>query len=502
MDQPSALHPQAIETVDVLIIGAGISGIAAARTLKHDRPTTSFTVLEAHESFGGTWHIHKYPGVRSDSDLFTFGYSFKPWRGAPVAPGSAILDYMGEVIRDDGLGPHIRYGHKVVRADWSGVANCWTVDVARSDGSEARFSARFLWMCQGYYRHDKGHVPEWPGMADFDGDLIHPQSWPEDLDYRGRRVIVVGSGATAATLVPAIAAQCASVTMLQRSPTYFSAARNRNDLYETLKALDIDPAWTHEIVRRQVLAEQRAFTQRCLDEPDRVKSDLFGVAARYISAEEIEKNFTPRYDPWQQRLAFIPDGDLFKCIAAGDARVVTDEIERFEAAGIRTKSGELIEADIVVAATGFDLNVMGDIAFFIDGRPLDFADTVTYRGMMFTGVPNLLWVFGYFRAAWTLRAEMVAEFLCRLLDKMDASGASRVDVRLRAEDEGMTLQPWFDTDKFHAGYVLRGQHLLPRRGAKAEWSHTQDYWTESEEFPRIDLDGPEFVYSSLPRPPV
>src|SRR5262252_1164423 len=462
--QPGGAVAATTEAFDVLIVGAGISGVGGAYHLTQQCPGTSFVVLEAQASFGGTWITHRFPGIRSDSDLFTFGYRFKPWTGPPIATAAEILNYMGEVIADNDLGRHIRFGHRVDRASWSSLDNRWTIEATRTEtGAARRFTAGFLWMCQGYYRHAEGYTPEWEGMADFRGPIVHPQTWPEDLDYRGKRVVVIGSGATAATIIPAMAADCAHVTMLQRSPTYFRIGRNAIEIADELRRLQVDPAWIHEIVRRKILYEQAYFTKR--------------------------------YRPWQQRLAFVPDGDMFKGIADGKASVVTDEIERFTETGILLKSGTLLEADIVVTATGFHLSVLGDIDFTIDGKPLVFSDTVTYRGMMFTGVPNMAWVFGYFRASWTLRSDLVADFVCRLLNHMKARGAKRVVTALRPQDRDMRILPWIDPDNFNPGYMMRGMHLLPKRGDKPEWAHTQDYWAEKDAIPAIDLDDSAFVYA-------
>ncbi len=495
------LLAQASEHFDVLIVGAGISGVGGAYHLTQQCPDQSFVVLESQESFGGTWLTHKYPGIRSDSDLYTFGYRFKPWVGAPIATAAEIRKYMGEVIEDNDLGRHIRYGYRIERANWSSAARLWTIEAVRGDtGEAARFTAGFLYMCQGYYRHSEGYTPEWPGIADFHGRVVHPQTWPADLDYRGKRVVVIGSGATAATVVPNIADDCAHVTMLQRTPTFFRVGRNAIELADELRTLQIDETWIHEIVRKKILYEQSVFTSRSFSEPDKVKQELLAGARHYLGPDyDIATHFTPAYRPWRQRIAFIPDGDLFQGIHDGKASVVTDEIERFVPQGIRLKSGKLLEADIIVTATGFHLNVLGDIAFAIDGKPLDFADTVTYRGMMFTGVPNLAWVFGYFRASWTLRSDLVGDFVCRLLHHMQAKGARQVNVALRPQDADMPLLPWIDPENFNPGYLMRGMHLLPKRGDNPEWAHTQDYWAEKDAFPAIDLDDPAFIYDA-PQP--
>ena len=495
-DRAGAAGAATTEHFDVVIVGAGISGIGGAYHLTQQSPDTRFVILEAQESFGGTWITHKYPGIRSDSDLYTFGYRFKPWTSAPIASAAEILTYMQEVIADNDLARHIRYHHKIRSATWSSADNQWTLEATRGDtGETVRISANFLWMCQGYYRHDEGYTPEWPDMAAFKGRIVHPQVWPKDLDCTGKKMIVIGSGATAATLVPAVAEQVAHVTMLQRTPTYFIPARNANVLADTLRELQIDETWIHEIVRRKILFDQATFTRRSFEEPDVVKKELLAGVRAFLGPDyDIDRHFTPSYRPWRQRIAYVPDGDLFRSVRSGKASVVTDEIERFTEKGILLKSGQELEADIIVAATGFHLNVLGDIDFAINGKKLVFSDSVTYRGMMFTGVPNMAWVFGYFRASWTLRSDLVSDFVCRLLAHMKTKGARRVEVALRPEDSDMKLLPWIDTENFNPGYILRGMHLLPKRGEKPEWQHTQDYWGEKDIFPAIDLDDRAFVY--------
>lgn len=484
------------EHVDVLIVGAGISGVGAAYHLTHQCPGRTFVALETQDSFGGTWLTHRYPGIRSDSDLYTFGYRFKPWVGPPIATAEEIRAYMGEVIAENDLARHIRYRHKILRARWSSHDNLWTIEATQLDsGKTVAFTANFLWMCQGYYRHDEGYTPEWEGMAEFRGRIVHPQTWPKDLSLAGKRVVVIGSGATAATLVPNIADDCAHVTMLQRSPTFFRTGRNAIELADELRKLEVDEAWIHEIVRRRILYDQWVFTHRCVAEPEKVTQELLSAVRAYLGDDfDIATHFTPAYRPWRQRIAFIPDGDLFQGIRDGKASVVTDEIARFTRDGIALKSGKVLEADVIVTATGFHLNVLGDIQFTIDGKPLVFSDTVTYRGLMFTGVPNMAWVFGYFRASWTLRADMVADFVCRLLNHMQAKGVSKVTPTLRAEDKDMPLLPWIDPENFNPGYLMRGMHLLPKRGNKPEWEHSQDYWTEKNQVPCADLEDGALVY--------
>jgi cation diffusion facilitator CzcD-associated flavoprotein CzcO len=504
----SVAEPNLLSTehFDVLIVGAGISGVGGAYHLTQQCPGTTFVVLEGLESFGGTWQMHTYPGIRSDSDLYTFGYRFKPWTGAPIATGAEILKYMGEVIDDNDLARHIRYRHHIATATWSSDDRRWTIEGSRpSAGSDTgrktgavesfRVTANFLWMCQGYYRHSQGYTPDWPGMERYTGTIVHPQTWPADLQYADKDVIVIGSGATAATLVPAIAGDCKHVTVLQRSPTYFFTGRNQNELADTLRELEIDETWIHEIVRRKILHDQQMITRLSFEQPEFVAAELIkGVTALLPPDYDVATHFTPRYRPWRQRLAFVPDGDLFHGISSGKASMVTDEITTFTEHGILLESGAELTADIIVTATGFNLSVLGDIEFTIDGEPLDFSSTVNYRGMMFTGVPNMVWVFGYFRASWTLRADLIADFVCRLLNHMNEKNATKVTVALRPEDADMPIMPWIDPENFNPGYLMRGMHLLPQRGDKPEWQHTQDYWVEKDALPVADLDDGCIVY--------
>jgi cation diffusion facilitator CzcD-associated flavoprotein CzcO len=485
-----------LETFDVLIVGAGISGVGGAYHLLTQRPGTRFLVLETQGDFGGTWRTHRYPGIRSDSDLYTFGYRFKPWTGAPIATAEKILQYMQEVIDENRIDRHIRYHHTVKTARWSTQTRLWTLDVERTDtGQTLQVATRFLWMCQGYYRHQKGYMPQWPGMSDFAGQIVHPQEWPQDLDLTGKRVVVVGSGATAATVVPAVADQVAHVTMLQRSPTYFITGRNANQLADTLRELDIKEEWIHEIVRRKILHDGAVFHRRCATEPEVVRKELLGGVRHFLGQDfDVEKHFSPRYAPWKQRIAFIPDGDLFQAVKKGKASVVTDEIETFTRDGLLLKSGDTLAADVIVAATGFNLNVLGDVDFRVDDQPLDFASTVTWNGTMFTGVPNMVWVFGYFRASWTLRADLIGDFVCRLLGHMQDKGASLVVPQLREQDMDMQFKPWVDPENFNPGYIMRGLHLLPRQGNRDPWRHGQDYPTEKETMPRVDLDDGSLIY--------
>lgn len=485
-----------VEHFDVVVVGAGIAGIGSAYHLATQTPGKSFTVLEEQPSFGGTWFTHRYPGARSDSDLHTFGYRFKPWSGPPIATGDEILRYMNEVIEENDLDRFITYNTRVVAADWSEAEAQWTLTTERNETGERRtIIANFLWMCQGYYRHSAGYMPEWPGMQDFQGKIVHPQHWPQDINLDGKRVVVIGSGATAATLIPALAGRASRVTMLQRSPGYFTAGRNRNELAETLRELDVNPEWIHEIVRRSILHEGAKRTKGILANPQQAREELLRSLGDHLDPETIGRHFTPSYDPWHQRICFVPNGDFFEAIRSRKADVVTDEIERFTVDGLILKSGDTLAADVIVTATGFSLAVLGDIAFSIDGQQVDLSATVTYRGMMFTGVPNLVWVFGYFRASWTLRADLIGDFMARLLRHMDERGASSVRVALRPEDSDMVLGPWVDPSNFNPGYLMRDMHRMPRSGAKPEWRHTQEYWQDQKDFPSIALDDAVFSYA-------
>ena len=488
---------QGTEHVDVLIVGAGISGIGAAHHLRERFPDRSFVVLDALEARGGTWWTHRYPGARSDSDLFTFGYRFKPWRGPSIATSEEILSYLDEVIADDDLGGVIRHRHRVTAASWSTEDRRWTVEVTREDtGEHLRFSTDFLWMCQGYYDHSGPHRPQWEGMDRFRGVVVHPQQWPDDLDHAGKRVVVIGSGATAATLVPAMAQTAGHVTMLQRSPTFFFARPKTHELAETLRALDVPDEWTHEILRRAHIAESDEITRMSFEAPDELRAFLLeSMRPQLPEGFDIDRHFNPSYRPWQQRLAVVPDGDLFTALREGTASVVTDTIETFTETGIRLTSGEELEADVVVTATGFDLSLFGGVAFTVDGEPVDFPERVTWRGIMISGVPNMAYVFGYFRNSWTLRADLVSEFVCRLLAHMQQQGASVVVPTLRPEDADMPVRPWADPENFNPGYVLRSMHLMFKQGDREPWTHLLEYAQERTTLPAADLDDKSLQYS-------
>ena len=485
-----------VEHFDVLVVGAGISGVGAACHLTKECPDKSFVILEAHETFGGTWWTHRYPGVRSDSDLFTFGYRFKPWRGAPLATGEEILRYMGEVMEEYDLAPHVRYRHRITEATWSTDQRLWTVTATRTDtGDELRFTASFLWMCQGYYRHAKGYTPDWEGMERFGGEVVHPQTWPDDLDLNGKRVVVIGSGATAATLIPSIAGACEHVTMLQRSPTFFFVRPNTNELADTLRELDIPDEWTHEILRRKIVKEGEAITRMSFEAPEELRAFILDAIRPHLpDGFDIERHFSPTYRPWQQRIAVVLEGDLFTAIRDGKASIVTDHITGFTETGIELASGETLDADVVITATGFELSVLGDIDFEVDGQPVDLSQSVTYRGVMFTGVPNLAYVFGYFRASWTLRADLISELVCRLLNTMDARGSTMVVPALRDDEADMALRPWVDPENFNPGYLTRSVHLMPKQGDREPWELLHDYVVEKKMFADEDFDDGALVF--------
>ena len=486
MSDDSAQH------VSVLVVGAGISGIGVAYYLSRRLPGKSFAVLEAQKTFGGTWTVNRYPGVRSDSDMYTFGYSFKPWLKEELATSEQIISYLSEVIEDNGLDQYIRYQHRVTAASWSSDEQRWTVDVERLDtGEQLRYTADFVWMCQGYYRQDQGYTPEWPGLERFGGRVVHPLTWPEDLDYAGKRVLVIGSGATAATLVPALAENGAGhVTMLQRSPSYYFITPKANEVAELLQSVDTPAEWTHEIVRRLIFKRSREMTEKRQQAPEAIRDwSIDQVRQALPEGYDVEKHFTPSYPLWQQRACRVPEGDLFAAISKGQVTMVTDTIDEFTETGVRVSSGEVLEADIIVTATGFHFSVMGDIPFSVDGEPVDWSRSVTYHGIMFTGVPNLAYIFGYFRASWTLRVDLVADLMCRLFEHMDERGAAVVTPVLRDGEEDMALRPWTDPADFNPGYLMRSIAKVPRQGDRLPWRGTDlGFLDERDILPAVDFE--------------
>ena len=484
--------------VNMLVVGAGISGIGAAYHFGNRHPDRSLVVLEARSTLGGTWSVHRYPGVRSDSDMYTFGYSFKPWRKDELATAEEIRSYLNEVVEENHLDQHIRYHHRMDSADWCSDTRLWTVQVTRTDtGEQVRYTADFVWMCQGYYRYDEGYTPQWPGMDRFRGEIVHPLKWPEDLDYAGKRVVVIGSGATAATIVPALDKGGAEhVTMLQRTPSYYTIMSPSNDIGDALRSVDTPDEWTHEIVRRLVLKHDRERDDGIAVDPEKWEAWFIDqVRAALPENYDVRKHFTPGYRLWSQRVCYVPNADLFKTISSGKASVVTDTIDTFTESGIKLASGEELEADIIVTATGFHLSVMGEIPFSVDGEPVDWSKTVTYHGIMFTGVPNLAYIFGYWRSSWTLRVDLICDLVCRLLDRMDELGAAMVTPTLRNGESDMPLRPWTDPEDFSPGYLLRSVDRVPRQGDRMPWRGTDvGYDEEAEILPAADFDDGTLIF--------
>jgi monooxygenase len=460
------------EHVDVLIVGAGLSGIGAACQLRERCPQKTFAILEAREAIGGTWDLFRYPGIRSDSDMFTLGYRFRPWDAAEaIADGPSIRTYIRETARDYDVDSQIRFRHRVVGADFSTEEARWVVHAERTDtGETVRFTCDFLYGCTGYYRYDEGFTPAFEGRERFAGEIVHPQHWPEDLDYDGKRVVVIGSGATAVTLVPAMARRAGHVTMLQRSPSYIVSLPARDPLAVLLHRI-LPARLAYPLLRwKNVLLTQLSF-QLSRRRPELVKRLVRkGVRRRLPSDYEIDPHFKPLYDPWDQRLCLVPDGDLFEAINRGEASIVTDRIETFTENGIALASGAELEADLIVTATGLNVLFLGGIALSVDGEQVDPAETVAYKGMMLSGVPNLALALGYSNASWTLKCDLVSEHFCRILNHMDANGL-RVFTP-RPPDPSMPRMPIID---LQSGYVLRSIDSLPRQGARTPWRLHQNY---------------------------
>ncbi len=471
----------ATEHVDVLIVGAGLSGIGAACQITEHLPHKKVAVLESRESSGGTWDLFKYPGIRSDSDMFTFGFHWRPWPSdTALADGPLILDYLRTVAEEYGVDRLIRYRHKVLSAAWDSTTATWTVEVDH-DGEPKQITTNLLWGCSGYYDYERGHEPEFPGADEFAGEIIHPQHWPEDLDYAGKNVVVIGSGATAVTLVPAMAGTAAHVTMLQRSPSYVLSRAGRDPVARLLGKLPTKlsyPAarWSNILlsIGTYNLARRR---------PGLVKKVLRKATAKQLpDGFDVDRHFSPTYNPWDQRLCFVPNGDLFKSIRRGQASVVTDTIETFTKTGIRLTSGEELEADIIVTATGLKILPFGGIALTVDGEPAEASDTMAYKALMLSGIPNFLYTIGYTNASWTLKADLVSSYAVRLLKHMDANGLRQV---VAVKDPSVGEQPFMD---FSSGYVLRALDSLPKQGDRAPWLLKQNYITDLRTISNADID--------------
>ncbi len=461
-----------LEHVDVLIVGAGLSGIGAGYHLQENCPGKTYAILEGRDCIGGTWDLFRYPGIRSDSDMYTLGYAFKPWEAAKsIADGPSILSYVRQTAADNGIEQHIRFNHKVRRAEWSTANGSWTVEAERTDtGETVHISCGFLFMCSGYYSYDGGYTPDFEGTERFAGRIVHPQQWPEDIDYAGRRVVVVGSGATAVTLVPAMAETAEHVTMLQRSPSYVISVPGEDPIAKVIRRF-LPSRLAYSVTRwKNVLITMLVF-QLSRRTPGFVKGLLRkGAENNLPPGYDIDTHFKPTYNPWDQRMCLIPDGDLFEAISAGRATVVTDHIDTFTETGIRLRSGAELEADVIVTATGLKLLAVGGMQIAVDGREVDPSKTMGYKGMMLSDVPNLAMAFGYTNASWTLKADLTCEFVCRLLNHMDEHGYDQC-TPLRT-DPSITEEPFID---FSSGYVLRAIEHFPKQGSKAPWRLYQNY---------------------------
>ena len=457
---------------DVLIVGAGLSGIGAGYHLQRNCPGKSYAILEGRESIGGTWDLFRYPGIRSDSDMYTLGYSFKPWtQPKAIADGPHILDYVRETARENGIDSKIRFNHQVKSASWSSKDSRWTVEAERGPDKECvRFTCGFLFMCSGYYSYEGGYAPEFPGADQFKGRIVHPQKWTSDIDYAGKRVVVIGSGATAVTLVPEMAKTAAHVTMLQRSPTYVVARPAEDALANKLRE-KLPARLAYHLIRWRNVLWGMYFFQLCRRKPERAKQLILGGVRHALGADyDIGTHFTPRYNPWQQRLCLVPDGDLFKSIKDGRSSVVTNTIETFTPKGIRLSDGSELEADLIVTATGLNLQVLGGMQVSVDGRAVDFANTLNYKGMMYSDVPNLASSFGYTNASWTLKCDLTCEYVCRLINYMDKRGYKQCTPR--NTDPEVKQENWLD---FTSGYVQRSVAKMPKQGSKRPWKLYQNY---------------------------
>ncbi len=457
-----------MEHFNIIIVGAGISGVGAAYHLQKHCPSKTFAILEARDAIGGTWDLFRYPGIRSDSDMYTLGYSFEPWTEAKaIADGPNILAYVKRVAAKYGIDRHIRFNHHVAAARWSTADARWVV-TAQHEGREVEYSCNFLFMCSGYYNYARGHSPEFAGSESFKGQIIHPQFWPENLDYAGKKVVVIGSGATAVTIVPEMAKSAGHVTMLQRSPTYV-VSRPSEDVWANRLRKVLPSKLAYGLVRWRNVLFGLYFFNAARKHPDKAKERLLTMLGEHLPEDTIKAHFTPRYNVWDQRLCLVPDADMFAAINNGSASVVTDTIARFDENGIVLDSGKHLDADIVVTATGLELQLLSDVAFSVDGRAVDLAQSFNYKGMMYSDVPNLASSFGYTNASWTLKADLTCGYVCRLLNTMRQRGVRQATPRI---SENLQPQPFLD---FTSGYVTRAMERFPKQGDKAPWRVHQNY---------------------------
>ena len=476
------------EYFDVIIVGAGLSGIGAAYHLQTQCPNKSYIILEGRDTLGGTWDLFRYPGIRSDSDMHTLGYNFKPWREAKaIADGKSILKYVRETAEENQIARHIRYSQSVKQASWSSEDATWTLETQNS-----WFKCNFLIMCSGYYNYDRGYTPEFAGRDCFKGKIIHPQHWQENLDYQDKQVIVIGSGATAVTLVPEMAKDAAKVTMLQRSPTYIVSRPDEDKTANLLRKL-LPEKLAYAITRWKSITFQQFFYQRTREKPEQIKNALINMVRQELGEDyDVKQHFTPNYNPWDQRICLVPNSDLFKAIKSGKAEVVTDRIDTFTEDGILLKSGNELAADIIVTATGLNLLVLGGVEFVVDGEPVEFDRTYTYKGIMYSDVPNLVSIFGYVNASWTLRADLISEYTCRLIAHMDKVGCRQCTPRLRDEDLDMPKRPLIEN--FSSGYIQRLLHALPKQGDRSPWLNSQSYKQDKKNLRHSAIDDGVLIF--------
>jgi monooxygenase len=460
-----------MQHVDVLVVGAGLSGIGAGYYLQTICPTKTYTILEGRDAIGGTWDLFRYPGVRSDSDMYTLGYQFRPWTDAQaIADGPSILQYIRDTAKENGIDRKIRYKSRARQASWSSKNSRWTVDIETDDDRHIeQITCSFVYLCTGYYDYDKGYTPEWEGVSRFNGQIVHPQKWPRDLDYTGKRVVVIGSGATAVTLVPAMAEKAAHVTMLQRSPTYVVNMPRQDKIANWLRR-NLPANTAYAVTRWKNVALALGFYHIARRRPEFFKRLVMKGVRHQLGRDYDVKHFTPRYNPWDQRLCLVPDADLFNSIRNGTSSVVTDSIDTFTETGLQLKSGEHIDADIIVTATGLNVRLMHGLQLVVDGKPVDLSKTMAYKGMMYSDVPNLASAFGYTNASWTLKCDLTGEYVCKLLNHMDSNGYAEATPRLN--DPEITEQPVLD---FSSGYVQRALPGLPKQGSKKPWRLNQNY---------------------------
>jgi cation diffusion facilitator CzcD-associated flavoprotein CzcO len=479
---------------NVIVVGAGISGIGAGYYLQKKCPNKSFVILEGRDNIGGTWDLFRYPGIRSDSDMNTMGFRFKPWMGVKsIADGPSILSYLHETVKENDLNKKIQFNQWVNEASWSSRDSQWTVQVENKKTQELQdFTCDFLFLCGGYYNYEEGYTPHFAGRENFLGQIIHPQKWPKNLDYKNKKVVVIGSGATAVTIIPTMAEEAAHVTMLQRSPTYFLSAPDEDPVGNFLRKF-ISSKLTYKLVRWKNIRFQWWFFQKCRKFPKKVKEFLIKQVREELGPNyDIETHFTPKYNPWEQRMCLVPNGDFFNAINAGKASVITDHIDRFTKKGIKLKSGGEVEADLIVTATGLNLEVCNGIKLEVDNNEVDISKTMTYKGMMFSDVPNLVATFGYTNASWTLRADLTSEYVCRLLNFMDKKGYANCCPRTaeHVEPDG----DWLD---FTSGYVKRSMHKFPKQGSRDPWRNTQNFPKDVLAIRWGNIDNKELKFTSL-----